>query len=49
MNSKTHFVMKKLPQAWRAIWAQVEGRNGWVIVFLGNHTEYERYQRVHGL
>ena len=49
MNSKTHFVMKNLPQAWRAIWAQVEGRNGWVIVFLGNQTEYERYQRVHGL
>jgi hypothetical protein len=49
MNSKTHFVTKNLPLAWRAIWAQVENRNGWVIVFLGNHTEYERYQRVHGL
>jgi hypothetical protein len=49
MNSKSHFVQKNLPSAWRAIWAQIEGKRGWEIVFVGSHKEYEQYQSVKGL
>ena len=49
MNSKSHFVQKISNQAWRAIWAQVQGKNGWSVVFLGSHEEYEHYQTIKGL
>ena len=49
MNSKTHFAQKNLNGGWQAIWAQIKDRNGWVIVFLGDHDEYQHYQTVHGL
>lgn len=49
MNSKSHFAQKNLPSAWRAIWAQLEGKRGWEIVFVGTHKEYEHYQDVKGL
>lgn len=49
MNSKSHFVQKNLPSAWRAIYTQVKGRSSWTVVFLGSHDEYEHYQQVKGL
>ena len=49
MNSKSHFVQKNLPSAWRAIYTQVRDRSSWTVVFLGNHDEYMHYQEVKGL
>ena len=49
MNSKSHFVQKNFPSAWRAIYTQVRGRSSWTVVFLGDHDEYKHYQRVKGL
>ena len=49
MNSKSHFAQKNLPNAWRAIWTQIKGRNGWSVVFLGDHDAYTLYQKTHGL
>ena len=49
MNSKSHFVQKNLPSAWRAIYTQVRDRSSWTVVFLGPHDEYEHYQDVKGL
>jgi hypothetical protein len=47
MNSKTHW--KQNISGYRAIWTQVKNYNGWMIIFVGTHKEYDTYQARHKL
>ena len=47
-KNKTHWRFE-LPAAHRGIMTQVRGQNGWEIVFVGSHSQYDAYSDAKGL
>lgn len=44
-KNKTHWRFE-LPAAHRGIITQVQGQNGWEVVFIGSHPEYDAYSKA---